>query len=143
MIEGINHIAIAVEDIERMIALFESLFGLAVKHREYIEAYEVDTATFAVGSTEIELVEGKTPNSGIRKYVEKNGPGIHHIAFAVSNIQEAIAKLRSSSVRLIDDTPRCGKEQSRVAFIHPAETNGILFELVEPAKPGTPRSEDE
>jgi methylmalonyl-CoA/ethylmalonyl-CoA epimerase len=135
MIEGVNHISIAVENIERAIALFESLFGLEVRHREYIEAYGVDTAAFTVGGTEIELVEGKTSDSSIRKYVEKNGPGIHHIAFAVKNIEEAIASLKASSVRLIDDAPRTGKEGSRVAFIHPSSTHGILFELVEPAAP--------
>lgn len=135
MIEGINHIAIAVESIEQAIVLFESMFGLQVRHREYIEGYGVETASFTVGGTEIELVEGKTPDSSIRKYIEKNGPGIHHIAFEVRDIDAAVARLKASSVTLIDESPRAGKEDSRVAFIHPSSTHGILFELVEPAGP--------
>jgi methylmalonyl-CoA/ethylmalonyl-CoA epimerase len=134
MIEGINHIAIAVFDIDQSIEMFKLLFGLEVSHREYIESYGVDTATFRIGGTEIELVAGKTEHSSIRKYVDKNGPGIHHIAFEVGDIEEAVGKLRDSSVKLIDDTPRQGKEGSRVSFIHPSATQGILFELVQKAK---------
>lgn len=133
MIEGINHIAIAVSDIERAIELFAGVFGLEVAHREYIESFGVETATFRIGGTEIELVEGKTDESAISKYVEKNGPGIHHIAFEVGDIEKAVDTLTANSVRMIDETPRPGKEGSRVSFIHPSATMGILFELVERA----------
>ena len=133
MIEGINHIAIAVTDITQSIEMFKLLFNLDVSHREYIESYGVDTATFKIGGTEIELVEGKTDDSAIKKYVNQNGPGIHHIAFDVANIDETVRKLKASSVKLIDGTPRCGKEGSRVSFIHPSATQGILFELVQRA----------
>ncbi|MBI4720356.1 MAG: VOC family protein [Chitinivibrionia bacterium] len=71
----------------------------------------------------------------MRKYIAKHGPGIHHIAFNVANVETAVARLKAMSVKLIDDTPRAGKEGSRVAFIHPSATQGILFELVEPARP--------
>jgi methylmalonyl-CoA/ethylmalonyl-CoA epimerase len=94
----------------------------------------VDTATFKIGGTEIELIEGKSDDSPIRKYIEKRGPGIHHIAFSVANIEDAIAKLNASSVKFINDEPTTGKGNSRIVFIHPSSTQGILYELVEPGE---------
>lgn len=138
MIEGINHIAIAVADIEQSIVMFKALFDLEVSHREYIESYDVETATYKIGGTEIELIEGKSDESSIKKYVAHNGPGIHHIALEVDDIAEAVRKLKASSVKLIDDSPRRGKEGSRVSFIHPSATQGILFELVQRANPKKP-----
>jgi methylmalonyl-CoA/ethylmalonyl-CoA epimerase len=134
MISKIDHIAIAVENLDAAIALYEKTLGLQLAHRESVGGYDVETATFRIGDTAIELVEGKTEESSIRKYVQTKGPGIHHIAFAVDNIQEAIAKLKSEGARLVDDTPRPGKEGSLVAFIHPKSTEKILYEIVQPAR---------
>ncbi len=94
----------------------------------------VETATFEIGGTAIELVQGTTDGSPIRKFVETKGPGIHHIAFAVGDVEDAIAALKKDGLRLIDETPKPGKEGSLIAFIHPKSTQKILFELVEPAK---------
>jgi methylmalonyl-CoA epimerase len=133
MISGIDHIAIAVENLEEAIELFEKKLGLKLTHRETVESQGVDTATFAIGGTAIELVEGKTEGSAIRKFIEARGPGIHHIAFAVQHVEDAISALKKDGLRLIDETPKPGKENSRIAFIHPKSTQKILFELVERA----------
>jgi len=134
MIGAIDHIAIAVENIEQAIELFEKNLGLRVTHREAVAGYDVETATFAIGDTAIELVEGKTEESAVRKFVQSRGPGIHHIAFAVDDIGKAIAALEATGLQMIDKTPRRGKEGSLVAFIHPKSTQKILYELVERAR---------
>ena len=134
MIRGIDHIAIAVENLDEAIELFEKKLGLELTHREAVPSQGVETATFAIGGTAIELVEGKTEGSAIRKFVEARGPGIHHIAFAVDDVVKAISTLQKEGLRLIDETPKPGKERSRIAFIHPKSTQKILYELVEPAK---------
>ena len=134
MINGIDHIAIAVENIDAAIELFEKTLGLPLRHREAVESQGVETATFEIGGTAIELVQGTTEGSPIRKFVETKGPGIHHIAFEVDDVEGAISALKQKEIRLIDETPKPGKENSRIAFIHPKSTQKILFELVERAK---------
>ena len=131
MISAIDHIAIAVENLEQAIELFEKNLGLRLTHREAIAGYDVETATFAIGGTAIELVEGKTEESAIRKFVQSRGPGIHHVAFAVDDIQKTIGELEATGLQMIDKNPRRGKEESLVAFVHPKSTQKILYELVE------------
>lgn len=128
----IDHIAIAVENLDEAVELYERIFGLAVTHRERLADFEADTATFELGGAAIELVQGTSEGSAIRKFVKAHGPGIHHIAFAVEDIDQALADLKAKGVRLIDEIPRRGKENSRVAFIHPEATQKILYELVQP-----------
>ena len=132
MIKRIDHIAIAVTNLDDAIELYKKVLGIEVAHREYVDEFKTDTATFKLGDSAIELVEGKSEDSAIRKFVESKGPGIHHIAVVVENIEETIAQLKSDGVRLIDESPRPGKENSRVAFIHPKSTERVLYELVEP-----------
>jgi methylmalonyl-CoA epimerase len=134
MIKAVDHIAIAVENIEKAIEFFEKNLGLKLTHREAISGYDVETATFAVGGTAIELVEGKTAESSIRKFVETRGPGIHHIAFAVDDILKTIDEFEATGLQMIDKKPRAGKQSSRVAFVHPKSTQKILYEIVERAK---------
>lgn len=136
MIYKIDHIAIAVEDLDQAIGLYERTFGLEIAHREHIPGFDVETATFRIGDTSIELVEGKTDESAIRKYVQTKGPGIHHIAFAVDDIEKTLATLKGRGMQLIDETPRRGKEGSLVAFIHPNSAQRVLYELVQPAREG-------
>ncbi|MCK5618644.1 MAG: VOC family protein, partial [Candidatus Krumholzibacteria bacterium] len=104
------------------------------------ESYHVEVATVNLGNTSIEFVEGKTPDSPTRKYIEKKGPGIHHVALEVDNITEAIAALTAAGARMIDQTPRTGKGGSLVAFVHPASTGKILYELVQTNKSAEERS---
>ena len=131
MIEKVDHIAIAVEDLDRAIAMYSAVFGVGVSDRERVEDYDVEIATLPVAATAIELIEGKSERSPIRKFVENHGPGLHHIAFVVEDIQASLDALRRQGVRLIDETPRRGKANSLVAFIHPKATERVLYELVQ------------
>lgn len=133
-IRGIDHIAIAVESLDSAIALFEKVLGLKAHHREEIAGFGVAIATIAIGDTEIELVQGTTADSPITKFVASRGPGLHHIAFEVGDIDGALKKLAASGVALIDTVTRPGKQGSRVAFIHPKATGKVLCELVERKK---------
>lgn len=134
MIHGIDHVAVAVENIDEALAMFQKVLGLHAEHREVIDGHGVEVATIRLGPTAIELVQGTTPDSPITKYIEKRGPGIHHIALEVDDIVSDLARLEASGVDLIDAAPRPGKERSRVAFIHPRSTGKILFELVQNRK---------
>jgi methylmalonyl-CoA/ethylmalonyl-CoA epimerase len=131
MIKGIDHVAIAVENLDETLEQFERLFGARAEHRETIAGYNVEVATVNVGNTCIEFVEGKSPDSPTRKYVDKKGPGIHHIALEVGDIGAAIAALAAGGAEMIDQEPRTGKGGSKVAFIHPKSSGKILYELVE------------
>jgi methylmalonyl-CoA/ethylmalonyl-CoA epimerase len=131
MIRGIDHIAIAVEDLDAAISLFTTVLGLKLTHREDIARYGIHVATLATGGTDIELVQGTTPDSPISKFIASRGAGMHHIAFEVDDIDAALAALKAKGVALIDATPRPGKQGSRVAFIHPRATGRVLCELVE------------
>ncbi len=131
MIQEIDHIAIAVENLEEAIALYEKTLGVELAHRECVAGSDVDTATFRIGGTSIELVAGTTEGSAIRKFVETHGPGIHHIAFAVENLEETLSLLKGKGVRLIDEKPRHGKEDSLIAFVHPKSTQKVLYEFVQ------------
>ncbi len=127
----IDHIAIAVEDLDEAVALYERILGLAVTHCERVADSEADTATFELAGTAIELVQGTSEGSAIRKFVKARGPGVHHIAFVVEDIDQALADLKAKGVRLIDETPRRGKKDSRVAFLHPESAQKVLYELVQ------------
>jgi methylmalonyl-CoA/ethylmalonyl-CoA epimerase len=131
MFEKVDHIAIAVEDLDRAIETYATVLGLQAQHREYVEDYGVEIATLTIGDTAIELLEGKSEESPIRKFVETRGPGLHHVAFVVDDIRETLDTLRADGVKLIDETPRRGKDNSLVAFIHPKATERVLYELVQ------------
>jgi len=134
MINGIDHVSIAVPDIEAAIVLFESVLGMKVKHREDVAAFNVKTATLSTGGTDIELIQAASDDSPIARFVAERGAGLHHIALAVPDIEAALATLREQGVQLIDEAPRPGKDGSRVAFIHPKATGRVLCELVQNRK---------
>jgi methylmalonyl-CoA/ethylmalonyl-CoA epimerase len=131
LFERVDHIAVAVENLDDALTMWEKVFGVRARHRELVTDFGVEIATIEAGGTAIELIEGKSPDSPIRKFVEKRGPGLHHVAFVVPDIVAALAQLRTEGVRLIDETPRNGKEGTRVAFVHPKAAGGVLYELVE------------
>jgi methylmalonyl-CoA epimerase len=133
-IGGIDHIAIAVENLDRAIELYEGVLGLKVTGREYVHDFDVEIATIEFGDAAVELIEGKSDDSPIRRFVRKRGPGLHHIGFIVDDIEAAITELQSAGLTLIDEKPRRGKENSLVAFVHPNSTQKVLYELVQPAK---------
>ena len=134
MIQGIDHVAIAVADLEAAVAVFENVLGAKVKHREDVASFKVRIATLSTGGTDIELIQATSDDSPVAKFVTERGAGLHHVAFAVPDIEKALGALREQGVQLIDQTPRPGKEGSRVAFIHPKATNRVLCELVENKK---------
>lgn len=134
MIQGIDHIAIAVADLEAAVQVFESVLGMKVKHREDVAGFKVKIATLGTGGTDIELIQATSPDSPVAKFVAERGPGLHHVALAVPDIDTALGLLREQGVQLIDQTPRPGKDGSRVAFIHPRATGRVLCELVENRK---------
>jgi methylmalonyl-CoA epimerase len=105
-----------------------------VRHREEVAGFRVKVATLATGGTDIELIQGTSADSPVTKFVAERGPGLHHVAFEVADIDAALAALKARGVQLIDETARPGKEGSRVAFIHPKATGRVLVELVESRK---------
>ena len=130
MIRKVDHIGIAVRNLEEAIKIWESL-GLKVEEIEEVADQKVRTAIFHAGETRIELLEGMTEDSPVSKFVEKRGEGIHHIALGVDNIEEHLQKLKENGFRLIDETPRIGVGGAQIAFVHPKSVGGVLLELCE------------
>jgi methylmalonyl-CoA epimerase len=128
---GVQHIGIAVKDMESSIANFENIFGIKCTKREKISASKVEVAFFDFGNTHVELVSPTDPESPISKYLERRGNGIHHICFDVEGIDKWLETLKSKDVKLLNETPREGATGHRVAFINPESADGILFELSE------------
>lgn len=133
MLENLYHVAVAVRNLEEVEKLYETALGLKVEHREVVEEQGVKTSMLVPsrGGTAIELLEPVDSNSPISKFLENRGEGIHHICFAVDDIEAALERLKKEGVRLIDETPRPGAYNSKVAFIHPKAVNGVLIELAE------------
>ena len=130
----IEHIGIAVSNLEAAISFYENTFGLECYKIEEIADQKVRTAFFLVGQTKIELLESTDPEGAIGKFIEKKGEGIHHIAFAVENIEEKLIRAEKSGIKLIDSKPRKGAEGLDIAFLHPKSTSGVLIEICEHRK---------
>jgi methylmalonyl-CoA/ethylmalonyl-CoA epimerase len=128
-IAHIEHIGIAVKNLEDAIKLYESVFGLKCYLIEEIKDQKVKTAFFKVGETKIELLETTESGGPIDKFIEQKGEGIHHIALAVKNIKESLAAAEADGIQLIDQKPRTGSEELEIAFLHPKSTGGVLIEL--------------
>ena len=127
----IEHIGIAVKNLNESIKFYESVLGLKCYSIEEVKDQKVRTAFFMVGETKIELLESAEPDGPIAKFIEKKGEGIHHIAYAVNNLKEALKEAESKGIQLIDNEPRKGAEGLNIAFIHPKSANGVLIELCE------------
>lgn len=134
-IKKIDHIAICVNDIDAAATKLEEVLGLEARERETVASQKTEAALFAVGEGEssIELISPRG-NEGLTKFLEKRGPGLHHIAIEVEGIESALATLKALGVPLIDEVPRAGARGHKVAFVHPKATGGVLIELVEPAR---------
>lgn len=131
MIKKIDHIGIAVKSIEKTSELFSNIFGLKVAGEEIIEEQKVKVAFLLLGDSELELLESTSPDGPVARFIEKKGEGIQHIAFRVDNLEKILEKLKEDGVRLIDEKPRYGAGGTKIAFLHPKSTNGILIELSE------------
>jgi len=130
-ISHIEHIGIAVRDLEASISYYESVLGLKCYAIEEVRDQKVKTAFFMVGQTKIELLESTDAEGPVGKFIDKKGEGIHHIAFAVKDIESALEEAESKSISLIDKAPRKGAENLDIAFLHPKSTGGVLTELCE------------
>jgi methylmalonyl-CoA/ethylmalonyl-CoA epimerase len=130
----IDHIGIAVNDLDAAVQLYGGSFDMAEQHRETVEEQGVEAILLEVGEGHIELIKPLSDDTGVAKFIAKNGEGMHHVAYQVDDIDAALEKVRSAGLRLIDEKPRTGIRGSRVAFLHPKSTGGVLTELVEPAE---------
>ncbi len=129
MYKKINHIGVAVKDLDKAIELYRDQLGLEFKGTDVVEEQKVKVAFFKIGETNIELVSPISDDSPIAKYLEKNREGIHHIAYEVEDIEKALKTLKEKGVKLINEEPRKGAHNTLIAFIHPKSTNGVLTEL--------------
>jgi methylmalonyl-CoA/ethylmalonyl-CoA epimerase len=134
MFDRIDHVGIAVEDLDAAIALYSDSLGMPLAHRETVEEQGVEAALLDVGEGHIELLRPLGPDTPVGKFVAKQGTGMHHVAYAVSDIDAALEQAAAAGLQMIDEKPRTGIRNSRVAFAHPKSTGGILTEIVEPAK---------
>ncbi len=133
MFGRIDHIGVAVEDLDAALALYGESFEMTLAHRETVESQGVEAVLLDVGEGHVELLRPLGPDTAVGKYLAKNGPGLHHVAYAVDDIDATLPRLTAAGIQLIDAEPRVGIRDSRVAFLHPRSTGGVLTEIVEPA----------
>ena len=129
----IDHVGVAVDDLDAALELYQGTFGMPVAHRETVAEQGVEAVLLDVGDTHVELLSPLGPETPVGKFLERKGPGLHHVAYRVEGIEDALARLAAAGVELIDAEPRTGIRSSRVAFLHPKSTGGVLTEIVEPA----------
>jgi methylmalonyl-CoA epimerase len=130
--DRIDHIGVAVEDIDASLALYEQSFEMPLVHRETVSSQGVEAVLLDVGDGHVELLAPLGPDTPVGKYMVKNGPGLHHVAYAVADVDAELERLAAAGVQLIDAQARTGIRGSRVAFLHPRSTGGVLTEIVEP-----------
>jgi methylmalonyl-CoA/ethylmalonyl-CoA epimerase len=134
MFARIDHIGVAVEDLDAAIALHETTYGMALVHRETVTEQGVEAVLFDVGENHVELLRPLAGDTPVGKFLAARGPGLHHVAYQVPDIEAVLEQLKAAGARLIDETPRTGIRSSRVAFVHPKSSGGVLTEIVQPAK---------
>jgi len=134
MFKRIDHIGVAVEDLDAAIKLYERSFEMELVHRETVESQGVEAVLLDVGEGHIELLAPLGPDTPVGKFLAKKGPGIHHVAYSVEDIDKALEQAEVIGLKMIDETPRTGIRGSRVAFVHPAATGSVLTEIVQPAE---------
>jgi methylmalonyl-CoA/ethylmalonyl-CoA epimerase len=129
--ERFDHIGVAVEDLDEALALYGERFGMELQHRETVEEQGVEAVLLGVGDSHIELLRPLGPDTAVGKFLARSGPGLHHVAYGTDDIDSALESVRAAGLELIDERPRIGMRGSRVAFLHPKSTGGVLTELVE------------
>jgi len=134
MFDRIDHVGVAVEDLDGALSLYEERFEMPLAHRETVDSQGVEAVLLDVGDGHVELLCPLGPETAVGKFLKKRGPGLHHVAYAVGDIDAVLASLTDSGVELIDSEARTGIRGSRVAFLHPRATGGVLTELVEPVR---------
>ena len=131
MVKKVDHIGIAVKNLEEALEFYENTLGIKCLETEVVEEQKVKVAFLPIGDTEVELLESTEEDGPIAKFIEKRGEGIQHIAYKVDNIEEAIEELQAKGIRMIDEKPRYGAGGAKIAFLHPKSTFGVLIELCE------------
>ena len=131
MFGRIDHIGVAVEDLAEAIALYGERLGMELEYRETVEEQGVEAVLLGVGESHVELLRPLGPDTAVGKFLAREGPGLHHVAYGTDDIESALEAARGAGLRLIDEQPRVGMRGSRVAFLHPKSTGGVLTELVE------------
>ena len=134
MFGRIDHIGVAVADVESAIELHTRAYGMPLVHRETIDEQGVEAVLLDVGESHVELLSPLSEESPVGRFLAKRGPGLHHVAYQVADVGEALAKARDAGLRLIDEAPRTGIRGTQVAFLHPATAGGVLTELVQPVE---------
>jgi methylmalonyl-CoA/ethylmalonyl-CoA epimerase len=134
MLSAIDHIGVAVASIDDSLALYRDTLGMPLVHRETVTGQGVDAALLDVGDGHVELLQPLGPDTAVGKFLARRGAGLHHVAYRVESIDDALDAARDAGLRLIDEHPRVGIRGSRVAFLHPASTGGVLTEIVQPAE---------
>jgi methylmalonyl-CoA/ethylmalonyl-CoA epimerase len=134
MLSAIDHVGVAVENIDAALDLYRDKLGMPLVHRETVTEQGVDAALLDVGDGHIELLQPLGPETAVGKFLSRRGPGLHHVAYRVASVQQTLDACAAAGMRLIDTQPRTGIRGSRVAFLHPAATGGVLTEIVQPAK---------
>jgi methylmalonyl-CoA/ethylmalonyl-CoA epimerase len=130
--DRIDHIGVAVEDLDAAIELYNQQFEMSEQHREVVEQQGVEAVMLEVGEGHVELLKPLSPDTPVGKFLAARGPGLHHVAYQVSDIDSELERVKSLGLELIDETPRIGIRGTRVAFLHPKATGGVLTEIVEP-----------
>jgi methylmalonyl-CoA epimerase len=134
MLSTIDHVGVAVEDLEQALALYRDALRMPLVHRETVAEQGVQAALLDVGDGHIELLEPLGPDTAVGKFLARRGPGLHHVAYRVEDVEQTLDALSAAGLRLIDERPRRGIRGSRVAFVHPASTGGVLTEIVQPSR---------
>jgi methylmalonyl-CoA/ethylmalonyl-CoA epimerase len=134
MSKKLSHIGVAVENLDDAVRVFAQILDREPESYEEVADQKVKMAFFAAGDCRVELLEGTAPDSPITKYIERRGPGIHHLAVEVDDIDDELRQMKAAGIRLIDESPRIGAEDARIAFLHPKSTAGILIEFQQKAK---------
>jgi methylmalonyl-CoA epimerase len=134
MLSAIDHVGVAVESLDAALTVYRDHLGMPLVHRETVTEQGVDAALLDVGDGHIELLAPLGPDTPVGRFLSRQGPGLHHVAYRVASVQETLDACAAAGIRLIDEQPRAGIRGSRVAFLHPAGTGGVLTEIVQPAE---------
>ena len=133
MLTDIDHVGIAVADLESAVELYRRTFGIEPAHRERVESQGVEEVLFAVGSSYVQLLGALGPDTPVGRFLERRGPGVHHVGYRVQDVEQALLRLKAEGVALIDEAPRPGSRNTTIAFVHPRSMGGVLVELVQEA----------
>ncbi|HUA05962.1 MAG TPA: methylmalonyl-CoA epimerase [Solirubrobacteraceae bacterium] len=131
MLSAVDHVGVAVEDIDAALAIYRDVLGMPLVHRETVSEQGVDAALLDVGDSHVELLQPLGPDTAVGKFLARRGPGLHHVAYRVESVENTLQALTAAGVRLIDERPRTGIRGSLVAFLHPSSTGGVLTEIVQ------------